>query len=731
MSAQAFHLDSSAPILEHALAYAVRGWPVFPCNPSPIRKVGKRPMTPSGFKDATTDEVQIRAWWTRWPDALIGVPMGRRTKVFAIDPDIPDGPDEPDGLKAWNRLLASHGQVFTHTHETPSGGLHVLFRWDEARPVSNREGKLKGSGINVRGEGGYIIVPPSRLTDGRSYEMAEPLDYFRFEDAPDWLYDLLLPAEQQKSSDAAAPDPETVVQVRFGKSDTFFTRVNRLALDNIEAWCTLIFPSARYQPGTGAWRTSSANLSRDLEEDLSIHPEGVWDFGEEKSLSPIDVVIRWGGAADAQRAALWLCEVLGVDPERLGYNSSRMRQRREHSRGEDSPRWLDVCITDDRARPLSNLANVMLALRRDQALAEMVAYDKMLCAPILLHPVPVFGEQLPARFGSRPVTDADVGAVQEYLQLAGLSKVAKDTVHQAVDMRAQECAFHPVREYLDAVTWDGQPRLKTWLSTYLGAEPSAYAEGIGTMFMVAMVARVMNPGCKADYMMVLEGRQGARKSTACAILGGDWFSDNLPEVTTGKDVAQHLPGKWLIEIAEMSAMSRAESATLKAFISRPVERYRPSYGRKEVIQPRQCVFIGTTNKEVYLRDETGARRFWPVRVGTVDTDALEQDRDQLFAEAVHLYRSGAQWWPDSAFEREHIKPQQETRFEADAWEEMIAEYLTGKSRTTVGEVARDGLHIETARISTADQRRVASAMERLGWTRQGKDWKGRIAWVRS
>jgi predicted P-loop ATPase len=390
--------------------------------------------------------------------------------------------------------------------------------------------------------------------------------------------------------------------------------------------------------------------------------------------------------------------------------------------------WIDGCqVEGHQDTPVPNLFNAMLALRQDPSLSTAFAYDEMACTPMVTCTLP--GEHVMPITERQPLRDQDVTAVQLHMQAAGIHRMSKETVHQAVEQRARERSFHPVRDYLNGLTWDNESRLAGWLHTYLGADHGTYTAEVGTMSMVAMVARVMRPGCKADYMMVLEGGQGAGKSTACRILGGEWFSDSLPDITSGKEASQHLRGRWLVEIAEMAAMAKSEAAALKAFVTRAEERYRPPYGRNEVIEPRQCVFIGTTNADAYLRDSTGARRFWPVKVGAIDADALTTNRDQLFAEAVHLYRQGLQWWPDRDFEAQHIRPEQEARYDADAWEQAIEAKIGNIGQVTILSVARDALLIDTPKIGTADQRRIAAALERLGW-RRARKVNGTMEWAR-
>jgi hypothetical protein len=301
----------------------------------------------------------------------------------------------------------------------------------------------------------------------------------------------------------------------------------------------------------------------------------------------------------------------------------------------------------------------------------------------------------------------------------------KEIYEDLLTVEAHKRRVHPIREYLTGLNWDGQKRVKNWLSEYLGTEETIYVKFVGKCFFVALVARILKPGCKQDYMLILEGSQGTLKSAACATIAGEWFSDSLPDLREGKDVSQHLQGKWLIEIGELSAMNKAEANSMKHFITRQTERYRPSYGRRDVIQPRQCIFIGTTNDQSYLRDPTGGRRFWPVKTGEIKVEALARGRDQLLAEAVALFRAGAKWWPDRAFEAEHIKPEQDARYAADPWLGPITDYLDGKERVTVWQIACNPLGMLAGRVGTHDSRRIIEVLISLGWVQKrshGKGW---------
>lgn len=378
------------------------------------------------------------------------------------------------------------------------------------------------------------------------------------------------------------------------------------------------------------------------------------------------------------------------------------------------PGWKKEWQLSSEGTPLTNLINGNIALENHPMLVGLVRFDLMDRRVIVQRNFSPNDPPAP-----RPIAEFDVLAIQEELQRTGLRRISKATTYDAIMMTANAHSFHPVKDYLNGLVWDGEQRCRGWLGRYLGVEGTTYSDVIGRMFLIAMVARIFEPGCQADYMLILEGPQGARKSTACKVLAGDWFSDSLPDLSRGDAVrlSMHLRGKWLIEIAEMSSFSSAEVHTLKQFLTQKEEKYTPKYGRDEVVEPRQCVFIGTTNESVYLRDPTGARRFWPIKVGDIDIDELRADRGQLFAEAVHLYRAGAEWFPDADFEATHIAPEQDARYEEDAWQEMITDWLSANARAAcrVNEILKDVLGLAPGQFGTREQRRVSGVLTKLRW----------------
>jgi hypothetical protein len=235
----------------------------------------------------------------------------------------------------------------------------------------------------------------------------------------------------------------------------------------------------------------------------------------------------------------------------------------------------------------------------------------------------------------RDIHDDDFAILKNRLELRFALRMPRETIIDVVKMASHQNAFHPIKDYFASLTWDGVSRLNSWLVTYCGAEDTKYHRTVGKLILVAAVRRVRQPGCKFDEMMVLEAPQGTEKSSALAVLSKkeEWFSDTLPLNIRGRETIELTQGKWIIEAAELSGMRRADAEHLKAFLSRQIDVGRMAYGRVVANVPRQFIIIGTTNSDDYLRDFTGNRRYWPVKVGRIDLGSLRENVDQLWAEA--------------------------------------------------------------------------------------------------
>ena len=362
-------------------------------------------------------------------------------------------------------------------------------------------------------------------------------------------------------------------------------------------------------------------------------------------------------------------------------------------------------------RPKPLLANALVALRDAPEWAGVLAFDEFALVTMAMLPPPWL-QRLNDEWTPRPWTDTDDVLATEWLQR---NEICVQDVGRAAETVAREAAFHPIRDYLGGLRWDGTKRVEQFAETYLGARVTTYHRAVSRSLLISAVSRVFEPGCKADHVPVLEGPQGGGKSTSIGVLFSPWFSDDLGEFGT-KDAAMQVRAAWGVEISELAAMTRGEIEKVKAFISRSTDVFRPPFGKRVVSVPRQSIFIGSTNSDKYIRDETGGRRFWPIACGSIDIGALERDRDQLWAETVQLYYAGVQWWLNDA-ETVHATAEQEARRVEDAWEQVIEAGTDGKDVTTVGDILEHTLLIDKPKWSQADQNRVGRCLVALGWQR--------------
>lgn len=292
--------------------------------------------------------------------------------------------------------------------------------------------------------------------------------------------------------------------------------------------------------------------------------------------------------------------------------------------------------------------------------------------------------------------------------------------------------FHPVRDWLDGLVWDGVTRLRDWLSDYAGVRKTEYTSLVGKLFLTGMVARIYRPGSKMDTALILEGLQGEGKSSIARALAGEWFSDTT-FVMGDKDSFLALRGRWAYELAELDSFNRSESTRAKAFISSSTDSYRAPYDRVTKDHPRQCVFIGTTNQYEYFKDSSGNRRYWPVLcAGELNVAGLMAMREQLFAEAVQLFKQGVQWWPSKEEQQRLFTPEQEAREVGDPWEIAIHEWVAKGSEPEVTslDILCGALKMEVSKIDGARQAttRVGVCMRKLGWAKRRRS-SGAREWV--
>lgn len=674
---------------------------------------GKHPSTQHGVKDASNDKETIRRWLDGGRN--VGIATGAISGFFVLDIDI-----DKDGMESLRGLEAIHGKLpRTWTQVTGSGGYHLLFQHPGGK-VKNSVCHL-GAGLDVRGDGGYIVAPPSNHLSGKNYTwMYRPGGEFALADSPQWLLDLIANDKKQQPEKPPPPAPSSAPS-----SAPMPWEIAPYARKALDQECQAV---ASATEGT---RNNALNKA-------AIKLAGYVAGGQLPDGMVASMLLDAAMAAglDDKEANATIASGMGAGARTpktcpQGSTASRAPRQEPHAAGEPPkgsfPFWREMMSIAPRVGPYANLHNVKVLLLYHPDLQGLVAFDEFRQAGVVERCPPWEGDK---KWVRRDATDEDFGELTAWIQGPTLGndaihRMGSDTVRQAMDIVAKRRTINPVRDWLEQLKWDGKDRLSTWLGDYLGANDSDYTRAVARAWLISSVARIYQPGCKADGVLVLVGRQGALKSAALRVLGGEWFRDTVFDLAN-KDAFIQLRGAWIYELSELAAMSRADAERIKAFITSTVDVFRPPFGRAIVELPRRVVFAATTNNESFLKDKTGNRRFWPVAVQVINLAGLTLIRDQLFAQAVAAYRQGENWWLTEMVE-EDAKDVQDEYSDVEPWEPQILKILATHSQVTVDDLLTV-IEPDVSKWNSFWVTRVTQVLKKHGWERKQRRVEGVRQW---
>ena len=624
-----------------AIEYAKKGFAVFP-----LKYRDKVPLTRNGCKDATTDVAQIKAWWQKYPNANIGLATGSVSQnVFVIDLDIDEdcGIDGYHSLEDWQR---EHGDFpETWTAITGRGGYHLYYRGNGK--IKNRAGIIDG--VDIRGNGGYVVAPPSIHKNGRRYEWEYSPDEFELAKA-DNNVEYFLNHDDQKQGAA-------------------FTMPNIVAAGQRNQ---MLFRFACMMQAKGA-SDQSVFAATMAENESSCSPP----------LTEQEVRIIVSSATKYDKG-----KPIHIDSEGVA-----TRENKDDVIG--NPEWVLNFLDcnhdkDGNIKSVKQFVhNFEIVMDKDDRFAGKIRFNEFAQQLYLCGNVPWEKED-----NCRAWSSHDDSALFSLIQ-ADYGLKSRQDFADALKNVSMRNKFHPVRELLDSLTWDGKEHIRSLLPEYLGAEDSDYTYQVMRLWMLGAVSRVYKPGSKFDYTMILQGSQGIGKSTFLKQMAMDdsWFNDSLDSLDSDKAV-QSLTGSWIIELAELKSLARTAGGveSVKRFLTATQDKYRIPYERRADTFYRQCVFAGTTNKDDFLQDETGNRRFLIVQTGVKKPSKslfVPEIMDAIklaWAEAVHIWKNEKpQLILPEAYMQE-AKELQEANMADDGKRGIIQEYLEGKTQVCAREI---------------------------------------------